>query len=108
MPGGNSKIWELWADVATEMGNEVLAAQCEEQAEQAKSHEDENGPAGLSRLLALKSPDASSSGLISRMKGPDMEQLMRRDPWHQKIFDMGQRSRFFHGVRLPEKEERTA
>ena len=104
MPGGNSKIWELWADVASEMGNAQLAAQCTEQAEQAKSHEDKNGPAGLSRLLAMNSPDTSSSSLMSRMKGADMEQLTRRDPWHHQIFASAQRSRFFHGVRLPERD----
>jgi len=98
MPGGNSKIWDLWANVADKMGNADLSRECQEQAALAKSHEDENGPTGLSRLLS------SSSGL-SRMKGPDMENLMRRDPWHHKLFGSMTKSSFFHGVQFPDTVE---
>ena len=103
MPGGNSKIWELWADVAAAMNNDQLAEECLRHAEKARSHENKNGPYSLLRLLESSSPEASMSGL-SRMKGQDMVQLMRRDPWHHKIFGSDQQpSSFFHGIKLPEK-----
>jgi len=97
MPGGNSKIWDLWADVATAMGNDKLARECLRQAEEARPHEDENGQVGLSRFLS----STPSSGL-SRMKGRYMEGLMRRDPWCNKIFGPdGQTPDSFSGVKLP-------
>jgi tetratricopeptide (TPR) repeat protein len=81
MPGGNSKVWDLWAAVAEQMGNDKLATQCQNHAEQARLQEAESDgdPSGLSRLLAAAGSSKSSPS-------PDMQQLMRRDPWHQKIF----------------------
>lgn len=96
MPGGNSKIWDLWADVAAAMGNRRLQQECLDQAANARSHEDENGPKGLARLLV-----AAGNGGLARLKGVDMQGLLRRDPWHHKIFGTDQPSSFFHGVRLP-------
>jgi tetratricopeptide (TPR) repeat protein len=102
MPGGNSKIWDLWADVAIDMNNEQLARQCEEQAEKARSLEDDGD---LSRLLAMRKSTSSSTS--QSLKGPDMQQLTRRDPWHYKIFgssSTSHKSSFFHGVKFPEKK----
>lgn len=95
MPGGNSKIWDLWSDVATQMGNPSLSQRCQEQSEASKSNENANGTTELSGLLE------HPSGL-TRMKGPDMEQLMRRDPWHRKIFGTPLRPTASLGVNLPE------
>lgn len=96
MPGGNSKIWELWSDVALAMGNDKLAEECQEQAERSKGLEDKNGASDLSLLTPFG---------LARMKGRDMEGLMRRDPWHHKLFGSAtSRSDFFYGVKLPEED----
>jgi tetratricopeptide (TPR) repeat protein len=81
MPGGNSKVWDLWAAVAKQMGNDKLVEQCQNHAEQARLQEaaSDGDPSGLSRLLA-------AAGSTKSSPSPDMQQLMRRDPWHQKIF----------------------
>jgi len=102
MPGGNSQIWQLWADVATDLGNEDLAAECTAQS-QLESKRENDGVVGLSRLLSLENPGASSSGL-SRMKGPDMQSIMRREPWQYKLFQSEHpATTFFRSVRLPER-----
>jgi hypothetical protein len=104
MPGGNSKIWELWADIAADMDNSDLELQCREQSKVTKRQEDDNSPEGLSRLLAFPTRDASSSGL-SRIQGPDMQQWLRRDPWYHKLFgDEAFSSSFFTGAKLPMRE----
>ena len=43
MPRGNSKVWELWADVASALGNDELVRQCKEQAAIVKKEEREEG-----------------------------------------------------------------
>jgi tetratricopeptide (TPR) repeat protein len=102
MPGGNSKVWDLWAAIAHEMGNDRLAHQCQEQATNARLQEAENDgdPSGLSRLLAV-------AGSSLHRNGPDMQQLMRRDPWHHKIFGTSgsQVSHRFGGVHLPSENK---
>jgi tetratricopeptide (TPR) repeat protein len=85
MPGGNAKIWELWFQVATSLGNRILAEKCQEQAERASSPDDSNELAGLSRLLAARSAIGSAAG-ASRATSVEVERHMRRDPWHHKIF----------------------
>ena len=73
LPGGNAKVWELWAAVAHAMGDAGLARQCQEQ----------------SSTLAVNGQGDSTSVaqmLQSRMKGPDIQEFLRRDPWHQAIF----------------------
>ena len=104
MPGGNSKIWQLWADVAADMDNSGLERECLAQAEAARRDEDGNGVKGLSRLLSMP-PIHETSGL-SNMKGPYMEQLMRREPWQYKLFvNSDLSSDFFTGVKLPNMKE---
>jgi len=98
MPGGNSEIWDLWADVASAMDNEELVRQCNEQAVALKKEERDNGFDDLSRILGQSKPNG-----LSTMVGAASQPLMRRDPWHDKIF--GQKksscSGFFNGVKLP-------
>jgi hypothetical protein len=102
LPGGTSMVWDLWAKVATDMGDSKLALQCEEQADLAKKREKDSGAKGLSMLFALANPSTSSSGL-SRMKGPGMQSMMRKNPWHYKLFNAENASAsFFYGVTLPE------
>ena len=102
LPGGKSVLWDLWANVATDMGDQDLARRCEEQAKEAIIQEEDTKADGLSMLLKLGNP--VSSGL-STMKGPEMESVMRKDPWHYKIFGVdssSSSSSCFSGVALPE------
>ena len=84
MPGGNAQVWELWAMVAADMGKDALKEECMVQVDKAQRQEHDNGP----------------TGLLS--KGPQMQQLMRRDPWHHKLFGNQLLSNnFYTGVQLP-------
>jgi len=72
MPGGNSKIWLLWADIAEAMKNTKLQDQCLKQADMLKQDEDNGGVESLSRLLldlkrrpSLSSSSSSSSSTTS-------------------------------------------
>lgn len=98
MPGGNSKVWELWADVASAMRNEDLVRQCKEQAAALKREERDNGVGGLSHILGQAKPNG-----LSKMVGASSQMLMRRDPWHDKIFGNKKCSSagFFSSVQLP-------
>jgi hypothetical protein len=90
MPGGNAKVWELWAMVAADMGHNALEKECVVQVDKAQRQEHDNGPTGLSQLLS---------------KGPQMQQLMRRDPWHHKLFgNQVLSNNFYTGVQLPKLE----
>ena len=93
MPGGNARVWDLWAAVAHEMGDGALAQQCQEHATKArrKEEEGENGASGLSSIMM-------------GMKGADMQHLMRRDPWHVKIFGSERHDRLLNVRLLPEKD----
>ena len=84
MPGGNAQVWELWAMVAADMGEDALEEECRVQMDKAQRQEHDNGP----------------TGLLS--KGPQMQQLMRRDPWHHKLFGNQLLSNnFYTAVQLP-------
>lgn len=98
MPGGISKVWDLWADVASAMGKEELASQCEEQAAALKKQERESGADGLFQILGHSKPD-----VLSKLVGAASQPLMRRDPWHDKIFGQKKSASlgFFHSVELP-------
>jgi hypothetical protein len=101
-PGGNSEIWELWADVASELGDERLSQQCKKQASLSKANEGALGDSSLAVLRALANPAASY------MKEADIQKLMRKDPWHHKVFDGGRQgsSTAFGGVALPLRERK--
>lgn len=83
------KVWDLWAVVANDLGNTELSAQCQTIADQAKH---DTAPNSMMDLVS-----------------PHMQHLMRRDPWHAKIFgtpnnpqqQQQQRSTSFHAIRLP-------
>jgi tetratricopeptide (TPR) repeat protein len=72
MPGGNLKVWQLWADIAREMDNDHLEQECQEQVEKATREIDDDSKE-LSRLLSGNAGD---------------NVLMRRDPWQCKLFGM--------------------
>jgi len=116
MPGGNSKIWLLWADIAEAMGNMKLHDQCMKQADMLKQDEDNGGVESLSRLLldikrrptsstsaAVASKAASTNGSSSSTGTEDIQHLMRRDPWAHKIFGSTNLMEGFESVKLPTK-----
>ena len=92
--GTTSKVWELWAEVAVDLDNERLSLQCQQLAERARMKED--GPEGTDLLDAPVAPN-------SLQGRPDMQQLMRRDPWHLRIFggSSRQRASSYHDVQIP-------
>ena len=79
--GGNSKVWELWAEVARAMGQKDLAKQCHERALAELEKAEDDTAEGLSLMLALQNPDVAS------MKGTEMQSMMRNDPWHYKLYE---------------------
>jgi len=102
LPGGNSRIWSLWADIALAMENGSLAQKCLEQAEILKKDEETGGVESLGRLLELTRP-ASGAEPAGRSNGPAMQHLMRRDPWFDKIFGSNNIMGDLEGVSLPTK-----
>ena len=98
LPGGNSKVWGLWAEVARTMGEKGLAKQCHERAmSELENADTTTADEGLSLMLAMQNPDAAA------MKGTDVQNMMRKDPWHYKIFDRASRSESpgVSGISLP-------
>ena len=95
LPKGNSRVWDLWMSVAEELGNEVLADECSEQADICRSREDDS--------------TGFAAGLTDHRGAPEIGQMMRRSPWHERIFGSGERpSKFYYSVRFPKvKESRT-
>ena len=84
MPGGKSKVWRLWADIANSMGNSSLENICLKQASNTEE-EDEDG--------------------LSCLKGNIHQYSLRRDPWQVKLFGLESQSKansdFFSRVRFP-------
>jgi len=83
LPGGNAKVWKLWAEVARSLGDKGLAKQCYDRAQLLELEEDgteDSGKKELSLLLAMKNPDSAV------MNGADVQSMMRKDPWHYKLF----------------------
>jgi hypothetical protein len=95
-PGGNGRIWALWAEIARDTGNEKLENKCLAQcsfAEESKPKEYD-----YSQLLRAR----SSSEVSSTVK-PSVENLLRRDPWQVKLFcnGSGSTARMLNRLRLP-------
>lgn len=95
-PGGNGKLWALWADIARDTKNEKLENECLAQyslAEETKAKQDEYLP-----LL-----NARSSSEVSSAVKPNVENLLSRDPWQVKLFRHGSEptARTFKSVKLP-------
>jgi tetratricopeptide (TPR) repeat protein len=82
--GSTAKLWDLWAEAARALGKDDLESQCLAQAEQAREPHD-------ARLLPAK-PE-------------DLKDMMRRDPWHYKLFPKASTqvddSPFAYCVQLP-------
>jgi tetratricopeptide (TPR) repeat protein len=96
LPGGNARVWDLWTCVAESLGNGVLAAECENQAEKARAkQQDEFRFAGLYLDHHRRNSSNDAAPVL-------LGQMTRRDPWHQDIFGICEMpSKFFHSVRLP-------
>ena len=98
MPGGNSQVWDLWEEVASDMGNDSLAEDCAKQAELERKKEGSD---------VVGDPTAD---LSRHMKELQMQHMMRQDPWYHKLFGTAppvtSSSRFFtNGVSLPDLDD---
>ena len=79
----------MWAAVAFERGNAKLAQQCQDQATR----------------LDEEDIDSSVSVLMERA---DLQHMMRRDPWHTKIFNGSEcQDNLLSLALLPEKETKS-
>ena len=76
-----AEVWNLWSDLATLMGNERLALQCKGYAERTLRLERENRLNGAAVDLMALNLASGTHG-----EGNSQNQLLRRDPWHTKIF----------------------
>ena len=94
MPGGNAIVWDLWAAIAHEMGDGALAQYCQEHAAEVRRNEQGEGDpsGGLSQILK---------------KGADIQHLMRRDPWHTKIFGNEGHDRLLSIGMIPDKNQQS-
>jgi tetratricopeptide (TPR) repeat protein len=101
LPGDNYKIWRLWSDIASEMDNAGLAEACEKQAAKVRK-EQRDGVFSLSSDLGQAKPNG-----LSTMVSASSQPLMRRDPWHDKIFGLkkGSSAEFSSNAKLPVHEK---
>eukprot|EP00804_Cyclotella_cryptica_P029177 CCRYP_005347-RA/>CCRYP_005347-RA protein AED:0.01 eAED:0.01 QI:356/1/1/1/1/1/2/96/987 len=98
LPGGNSLLWKLWADIAEMMENEHLVERCREQA--ALRYQEESGgtASDLSRILEERDITSNSS---NGRTGPAMKEMFRRTPWYIKVCIPGRMDKSWHdGARL--------
>mmetsp|Transcript_20891 Transcript_20891/g.43929 ORF Transcript_20891/g.43929 Transcript_20891/m.43929 type:complete len:1019 (-) Transcript_20891:109-3165(-) len=94
LPGGNSRIWRLWARVAKRMENEHLAKQCMEQW-RLRCREERGGNASdLSRLLSDR--NVESSPRLPERTGLVMKEMLGKSPWYNKIHDQGRVDKTWH------------
>ena len=95
LPAGNAKVWELWAKVASRMGDSSLRQQCSEQANLCERNAESGSTSSM--LMSIRKPG------LPIMKSSDMLSMLRKDPWHYKIFDpeSAPSDHFFQGVSLP-------
>ena len=113
LPGGQCPIWDLWATVAYEMGNIKLAHQCQEQSSIMRANLEQYGnDVGDSGRNEDTMKSLSETLKSSSMNDtPDMYQLMRRDPWHTKIFtgtNFNDKNNFLNAALLPQSSETKA
>lgn len=98
LPGGNSRIWLLWADIARKMENEKLMNRCREQAFLIIEAEKGGTASDLSRILEERASTSNSSP--GRM-GSAMKDMFRRTPWYTKICATGKIDKaWYDGARL--------
>ena len=83
---------------------QCLAEACEKQAAKVRK-EERDGVFGLSSDLGQAKPNG-----LSTMVGASSQPLMRRDPWHDKIFGLkkGSSAGLFSSVELPLHEKSNA
>lgn len=87
MPGGNSMVWNLWSMLAEEMGDNQLAEQCKEQSLFAES-----------KMLIAEYCTSSATELTKAA----MSKMMRKDPWHHRLFDLEAPKSTTPSVALPD------
>lgn len=98
LPGGNSRIWLLWADIARKMQNDKLMTRCREQAFLRMKEEEGGTSSDLSRILEER---ASSSDDSPGRMGSAMKDMFRRTPWYSKVCPAGRMDKVWHdGARL--------
>jgi hypothetical protein len=106
-PSGDGKLWELWALIARDMGNSKLEKECLDNVAVAatpgntKDEEDKR----LKELLKARSRVEARSSVMT----PNVEKLMRRDPWQFKLFGSHESSRtnhhsFLQALKFPAKK----
>jgi tetratricopeptide (TPR) repeat protein len=83
LPGGNSLIWKLWAEIAEKMENKDLEKRCKEQALLRWEEERGGTVSDLSRLLGARSSDSSSR--LPERTGSVMKDMFRKTPWSSKV-----------------------
>ena len=98
LPGGNSRIWFLWADIAQKMRNEKLLNRCREQAFLLMEEEKGGTASDLSRILEER---ASTSDASPSRMGSAMKDMFRRTPWYNKICVAGRMDKtWYDGANL--------
>jgi tetratricopeptide (TPR) repeat protein len=75
MPGGNSKIWRLWLEVALATNREHLIQECTAQVERLRREEEMHGLYG--RLLLV----VPTKETLAQFGGTTMAELVTREPW---------------------------
>jgi len=83
LPGGNSLIWKLWAEIAEKMENKDLEKRCKEQALLRWEEERGGTVSDLSRLLGARGSDSSSR--LPERTGSVMKDMFRKTPWSSKV-----------------------
>ncbi|GKY90427.1 hypothetical protein MPSEU_000016500 [Mayamaea pseudoterrestris] len=91
IPGGALKVWKLWSDVAASMDNDRLSQLCSKQAEKV-AQDTQIGQ--LSQTAGVRRPHVPPH---------DMANMLRREPWHDKIFYSPLESVLFQSPQLPEQ-----
>ena len=84
-PSGDGKLWELWANIARDMGNSKLEKDCLDNVALALTPGktmDEQGDNRDKDSLKTRSR-VEEARLVDK---PNVEKLMRRDPWQVKLF----------------------
>ena len=82
LPGGNTRLWKLWADIAEIMGNEPLSKRCREQASLRYQEEKGGTVSDLTRIFEGRD---NAPDLSSHRSGPAMRDMFRRAPWYNDI-----------------------
>jgi hypothetical protein len=77
--------WMLWSKISMIMGNEKLSQSCQKEFEK------------VSREVV------GQNDSLAAVKNTNMNNMLRRSPWHHKLFDMHQRS-WYEALDFPDSE----